>query len=391
MAPYMFTFALSILFCALAEHTLRRSRTGAVLLSGVSVLAPVILAGARDFTVGTDIRAYGNFVFEYAAKSRGLFSFVLRRSDIEPMYRLLAYLVSRFTVNAHWFYFFTALLVCGCTMGGLFYYRKYCSITLGWACFLFLFYGDTLNTMRQCLALGVMFMSFPLFLKRKYIPFAVFQAVGILFHMTGVIALLLPLLYLAMEKIPPRWVQFYFVIGCMVLILLYSPVLRWILQNGLLPSKFYRYISRGVAFALNPTILRLPFLLPILFYYDRFCDFEGPFCPSPAVSGSASADGKNKERGGFPLGMFVVIMLLLEICTVQLRSVRPALYRISYYFGYYRFIAYSRLVRILRRDNQLLMTALLFLYLVVLWYYQNVIQGNNEIYPYIYSSGWYVP
>ena len=399
MAPYMIAFALSVLLCAIAEHILLRSKRAGIPFLGLSVLVPVILAGARDYTVGTDIRAYGNFVFESAVTSRSMFSFVLRRSDIEPVYRLLAFLVSRFTDNPHWFYFFTALIICGCTMGGLLYYRRYCSITLGWACFLFLFYGDTLNTMRQCLALGVIFMSFPLFLKRKYIPFAVLQAVGILFHMTGVIALLLPVLYLLMEKIPPRWIQFYFVIGCMVLILFYSPVLRLILQNGLLPAKFYRYISRGVAFALNPTILRLPFLIPILFFYDRFCDFDGPYRPSSAAAAagagirpsSVSADREKGIRGGYPLGMFIVIMLLLEICTVQLRSVRPTLYRISYYFGYYRFIAYPRLVRVLRRDNRLITTAVLFLYLVVLWYYQNVIQGNNEIYPYVYSPGWYVP
>ena len=172
---------------------------------------------------------------------------------------------------------------------------------------------------------------------------------------------------------------------------------------NLLPAKFYRYIARGIALALNPTILRLPFLIPVIMYYDRFCGFrEIPgetAAPAGAFGGILShggaesyGDAEQAGEEGFDrnaLGMFVVLMLLLEICTVQLRSVQAALYRISYYFGYYRFIAYSRLVRILRRDNRVIVAAALLCYLAVLWYYQNVIQGNNQIYPYVYSPGWF--
>ena len=206
-----------------------------------------------------------------------------------------------------------------------------------------------------------------------------------------------------MKKTPPRWLQFFLIIACMGLILFYSPLLRIILQMNLLPAKFYRYIARGIALALNPTILRLPFLIPVIMYYDRFCGFREIPGETAAAAGAfggilshggAESHGDAEQAGeeGFDrnaLGMFVVLMLLLEICTVQLRSVQAALYRISYYFGYYRFIAYSRLVRILRRDNRVIVAAALLCYLAVLWYYQNVIQGNNQIYPYVYSPGWF--
>ena len=194
------------------------------------------------------------------------------------------------------------------------------------------------------------------------------------------------------------------IIACMGVILFYSPLLRIVLNMNLLPAKFARYMAKGVAVALNPTILRLPFLLPVILYYDRFCGFE-EISGDSALAGSARITGNEdtaedpetagkkgfwEDRSGTQvLGMFVVIMLLLEICTVQLRSVRPALYRISYYFGYYRFIAYSRLVRILRRDNRAIIALALIVYLLALWYYQNVIQGNNEIYPYVYAPDWY--
>ncbi len=119
MVPYLITFLISILLCGCAELAMKHSRAGGILLLGAAVLPPVFLAGARDFTVGTDIRAYGNYVFTYARFSSNPITFMWRKSDIEPFYKGLAAFVSRFTDNPHWFYFATALVICGCIMGGL--------------------------------------------------------------------------------------------------------------------------------------------------------------------------------------------------------------------------------------------------------------------------------
>ena len=394
--PYLVIFTLSILLCAAGEWVLGKSRAAGFFLCAMSTVFPVVLAGAREFTVGTDIATYGNYVFRAAYRARKLRNYLRTQREIELLYKALAFAVSRFTNNPHWFYLVTALIICLFTMAGLWYYRRWSSITLGWACFLFLFYGDTLNTMRQCLALAIAFCAFPLFLEKKYLWFGLFSVIAVLFHVTGIIAVILPVIYLFMEKVPPRWLQFFLIIACMGVIMFYSPLLRIVIKKKLLPAKFSRYVAKGVAFALNPTILRLPFLIPVIMYYDRFCGFENN--TSTLSAGAVSAAGTDSIReadhsdnwfrsGVF--GMFAVVMLLLEICTIQLRSVHPTLYRISYYFGCYRFVAYPRLVRILRKDNRLIVGTVLILYLLVIWYYQNVMQGNNQIYPYVYSPGWF--
>ena len=403
MVPYLSIFFISIVVCAAGERALRTSRAAGMLLCYASVLFPVFLAGARAYTVGTDVITYGNYVFDYACRADSLYECVRALREIEPLYKALAYAVSRFTNNPHWFYFMTALIICTLTMAGLWYYRQWCSITISWACFLFLFYGETLNVMRQCLALAVLFAAFPFFLEKKYALFAIFSVAAVAFHVTGIIALSLPLIYLFMKEIPPRWLQFFLIIAFIAVILLYSPLVSLVIQMKLLPAKFSRYIAAGIAFALKPTLLRLPFLVPIIMYYDRFClsrEIPGgtvlsPFTADEAhaaedVCGNASRT-REEKIDLYTFGMFTVLMLLLEICTIQLRSVRPALYRISYYFGYYKFIAYSHLVRILRRDNRVIVTVILIIYLAAVWYYQNVIQGNNQIYPYVYSPGWFEP
>ncbi len=382
---------------------LRKSNAGAALLCCVSALFPVVLAGARAYSVGTDVTIYGNYVYMGACNSKDLRTLLHSTDQIDPLYTALAYAVSRFTHNAHFFYLITALLICGFTMAGLWYYRRWCSITLSWACFLFLFYGETLNVMRQCLALAIVFAAFPLFLEKKYILFAVLSQAAILFHVTGVIALLLPVLYLLLKKRPPRWLQLFLIAACIAVILFYSPLLRIALDLNLLPAKFSRYIAKGIPISLNPTLLRLPFLIPIFMFYDRFCGMETAGGTPAAVPGEKTSHdqrtggwgdsllSENSKADARILGRLVIVLLFLELCTVQLRSVQAALYRISYYYGYYRFIAYPRLVHIIRRDYRAAAAALLILYLVIIWYYQSVIRGNNQIVPYIYAPDWFDP
>ena len=95
------------------------------------------------------------------------------------------------------------------------------------------------------------------------------------------------------------------------------------------------------------------------------------------------------EKKEHYLGQFAVLMVLMDACTVQLRSVSVMLYRISLYFSCFRFLAFSRLVRVMRRDNRAVIVVLLFMFLIAVWYYQNVMQGNNRIYPYVYASDWF--
>ena len=69
MVPYLITFLISILLCGCAELAMKHSRAGGILLLGAAVLPPVFLAGARDFTVGTDIRAYGGVFSVYVERN----------------------------------------------------------------------------------------------------------------------------------------------------------------------------------------------------------------------------------------------------------------------------------------------------------------------------------
>ena len=64
MAIYFGTFIVSYLFCWYGEQLSKESgRKGAVPVFCLAVLVPAILAGIRDYTIGTDIATYGHWLF----------------------------------------------------------------------------------------------------------------------------------------------------------------------------------------------------------------------------------------------------------------------------------------------------------------------------------------
>lgn len=76
------------------------------------------------------------------------------------------------------------------------------------------------------------------------------------------------------------------------------------------------------------------------------------------------------------------MMILMEMLTAEMRMVNVTLYRISLYFGMYRCIAIGRLFKVLKSNNRIIVMAVLWLILIIVWIYQNALQGNNQIYPF---------
>ena len=120
-----------------------------------AVLFPAILAGIRDYTIGTDIATYGHWLFIGAKQASNPLKFAFSNTSIDFLYSILVYSTAHLFSSEHWLYFFTGLLIYGFTMAGIYRYRKIISISIAWVCFLFLFYGDTLNAMRQCIAMSI--------------------------------------------------------------------------------------------------------------------------------------------------------------------------------------------------------------------------------------------
>ena len=150
----------------------------------------------------------------------------------------------------------------------------------------------------------------------------------------------------------------------MIAMLSYAKILSIAVKFGLLNDKFMRYVGRATSgFSLNPLLIRLPYLFFIVLFYSAFV-----------------GKGENKIKKKF--ADFLIMMILMEMLTAEMRMVNVTLYRISLYFGMYRCIAVGRLFKVLKSNNRIIVMIVFWLLLILVWIYQNALQGNNQIYPF---------
>lgn len=144
----------------------------------------------------------------------------------------------------------------------------------------------------------------------------------------------------------------------------YTKIVSIAVNFGLLDDKFMRYGEQATSgFSLNPLLVRLPYLFFVVLFYSAFI-------------------GKGENRIEKSFADFLILMILMEMLTAEMRIVNATLYRISLYFGMYRCVATGRLLKVLKSNNRMIVMAVIWILLILIWIYQNVLQGNNQIYPF---------
>ena len=205
MYIYLCVFAISILLCYFFEKMVFPviekkpfSKIWIVMSLILIALLPSILGGVRDYSIGTDIRVYGNTWFYLARSSSNLFSLLgaASASSIGALYATFNFVVSRFTDNPHWFYFWYCFAENLIVLIALRENRKLISITGGWATYLLLFYNLNFNMLRQGMALVILLLGFKYIREEKFLKFILVVLFAYLFHNTAIIALLVYIIYL---------------------------------------------------------------------------------------------------------------------------------------------------------------------------------------------------
>lgn len=362
---YIVSFLASSLFCYLGEIKLNRNSKHTFWYFAIAVLVVSVLAGIRDFSIGTDIGAYGHWSFIGALNSKNLINYIRSNNGIEYLYSTFVFVVTRFFTNEHWLYFFTGLLMYGVYMVSAVRMHKYCSITITWLMYLFLMYGDSLNAMRQMIAMSFMALSFSYAYQGKIKEYIIFTFVAASFHITALIGVLILFIFKFCEKGKYRTKAFFIFVSATVAVFFHKPIIRTLVELGILKSKFLKYaVTTGSSFSLNPILIRLPYLLLVLIYRKRFV--------------------KNKyEEKTNHFWDVIILLMIIELLIAETRNVNVTLVRIAYFFTIFRCFAIGRLINVSTRKNRQILEVVLLLLLVVTFVYQAIIQGNNEIYPFV--------
>ena len=197
---YLLVFFVCISGIYISEHLKPEQRKYAVFIAGLSLLFVSLIAGVRGADVGVDVRVYIIKNCELAKQITsftGLINNTTLNIGIELVYGLLLYICTRFRYSVQLLLFSLQLLTIvpiyiACST----IKRKYdnFSITLAIMVYLFLYFNNSLNIMRQSVAVAFLILGISMMIDKskkigikKYVPFII----AILFHKTTILGILL--------------------------------------------------------------------------------------------------------------------------------------------------------------------------------------------------------
>lgn len=373
---YLLVFSLSLLFFFISEKAVISTK-GALaavykkIFICMGLLPPIWLGGMRSLTVGTDVRVYGIAVFRFAERFEHFTMrlFMRTESSIEWGYRLLNFIVSRFTDEIGWLLAIICLIVIVCVYLSLAGYKEYCnsdiSIALGIFVFYTLFYNESYNLLRQSIAASIVLLSTRFIWKRQWQFFIATVLIATSFHITAVFGLILYPLYVFIGVKGKRKMAYILCLAVASIFFASPYIINWILRLSILPEKFMRYLITGgiKGISMNQLIIRIPFIILTFVLIDKV----------------KKTELKNRYA-------FFAVLLVLDLFLAELRSTNPTLYRMSIYFSYPKIFIYTELTSRIKMVGSRIdwSKVLVVLFLLSLWMYQIVLQGNGQTYPYIF-------
>ncbi|WP_318766698.1 EpsG family protein [Lactiplantibacillus carotarum] len=346
-----------------------------------------IIAGVRNLSIGTDIQHYVITNFSAALTYNNLYQYLAFIHTIktnyvgtvnhtEIGYSILTYSVSRLSSNVHWLLFalqFATVLFIYVSL--VRYSREHkISIVFGMFVYYMLFYGQSLNLMRQTLAASIVLFAVSYLIENKFLLGTILIFFAAQFHTSAYVALIfvyilwrwnkktvdiehdflykkfgvLIILYLCMLLIGP------YIFKLLQIIITYLPVFnKYTPSFAVSTSEGYRYFGT--------TLFVISDLIVIGIY------------------------SSNKHSDPIEASKITRLFYLTMVFSTGLYAMyrfQTVIPRLAIYFSIFRIPAYSYFIEI--EDNPFasqLMRGLVILVLIYLFVH-NLLSGNGAIYPY---------
>lgn len=375
MTIYIITFLISLflMFLSIKCLNLEKIKRSALLkiiyylLVFTAILLPSLLAGCRDYSIGTDVLIYGNTWFNNAVRTPNFFVYTkwATSSSIGFLYATFNYIISLFTSNPHYFYFWYSFTESTIVFLALKKNQDIVNVTWGFAIYLFMFFNLTLNVLRQSMALVILLYGFIYIRKHKPIKFAIVTMIAFLFHNTALIGIVMYLIYIFVNKKPKFLYQVLATIATLVFVVFFEKFQNILLGNGIISQRYNFYMNNSSlasgGFYTHIVLMCLPTLMLYLLSKTNNVDesvFNG-------------------------LKMFVIISTILSLLNLKM----AALSRITQYFDIYFIYA---LAFIINHGVQLKVKAISFnkvfllAYLLTYWIIIYGVINSGETVPYVF-------
>lgn len=245
---YIYYIVLFLSGIAVYCATIIQNKFLKLILNLTAILIPSLIAGFRDTTVGMDLAYYAVPCFEIMCNVENwdsLLGYILIL-ELEPLYVLYNYLITRFTEDIFWALFIQQILVIGLVLYTCFRLKRVLSVPALYSIFILLCYVHSMTTNRQIFAIAMVFFSFYYILTKKTVKYSVAIFIAILFHYSAVIALPIYWIYNYSLNLKIKDIHLFFIFILGIICFIYFPAIIQMLINwGLLAEKYIRYADKS--------------------------------------------------------------------------------------------------------------------------------------------------
>lgn len=374
-------FVVSTMFLSFAEH---KKGMGSKCLTVVGLALPICIAGFRKSGIGTDTEVYVNVLFDAANNSTSFFDYLSKYvyssfqyksvMNWEIGYNVLLYLATKLTGTIQGVFFLTHFLIITFIYKGLKEYGNSISTAYGMLVFYFMFYGSSLNAMRQWLAIAIIFWGTHFLYRQQNWKFFITIVIAILFHNSAIIGVVIYIIYKYMNQAKKKRkilingsqlstdtqkILMVVVIGiiCLLCINIIGSILASI--SGVFARYVRIYLSGDVSIMSMQIVRRIPIILLVFINWTRL-----------------------KARPSNSL--FLTSMLIVDTLISQLGGITAQSSRMGYFFSIYEAILIPEVIIANKGNKKILYFLLIVLFLFVGFYYDNVLMGRSEIIPYMF-------
>lgn len=370
---YMLGFFVSV-FLIYYSETKEFRGSGVRCCVFLALLIPCLIAGLRDYSIGTDVEVYVKPLFETAREARGFFQYLgaeFYQSDIwsnvnvykfEIGFTALCYLCAKVFNSMQVLLFVIQALVVVPVFKGV-RANKAQPVWLGMAVYYLMFYNNTLNMMRQWIAMAFLFYAFCYLRERKYRKYFSTVVLAMLFHTSVIVGIVIFLVVRLTagerQRSNRRKAILLIVLGIAVLLNL-NVVVAAVKLLGL---RYGNYFSGDLVLMPRQLYYRLPILILLATRWKYL---------------------KEKDR----FAVFYAVMIAYDLLASQLTSVFSYSTRISAYFSEYYMLVYPALCGSSNfENNRRVMRVFVLVFLCIYWWYIYMYTGAGETVPYVSVFG----
>lgn len=269
----MIPYVISTFFTIIMMYFATKQRNVNYFFALLAIIPPAMIAGFRDYSIGTDTLAYVIPRFNQIATLRS-FEMLINTISKDIGYYYVDYIISRFTKDPHIYLFIVHFSMYTIVFIALHSISKKI-LWFGWVIYMLCFFNQSLNIARQSLALALSILAFSMLLKGNYKKSLIVTILLLTFHNSAFIFLIIFLIVYMTDKyytlLDKTWVKCMAVgsvIGCLIMFSLFMNVL---IDYNIVNEVYEDRYGEGDAYGTNMPISLVAFYSfnLVLFYWIK--------------------------------------------------------------------------------------------------------------------------